>query len=168
MVRIIQNFQPPSWFLDAILYFSTTKRLWVMKFVIKNQPMNILSPNQYWMFPRVYIITFDQRNCCCIHNFWSPLNLNTRKCRIFQFFLGSYFFYLPYSQFCWYFGGWYWLENCPYVSPLIYYLNCECKSIQSLDIAFCVTLLWVPWISGNWLQITGSAHLWSSNGRIHD
>ena len=53
-VRRIKSFCPPSWFFAAIFYFSTPKRLCVMKYFFKSQPMNVLSPDHYWMFSRVY------------------------------------------------------------------------------------------------------------------
>ena len=86
LVRRIKNFRTPSWFLAAIFYFSTPKRLWVMKYFFKSQPINILSPDHYWVFSRVYRVTGIQQNYCCTHTFWSPLNLNAKKYRIYQFF----------------------------------------------------------------------------------
>ena len=53
-VRRIKSFYPPSWIFAAIFYFSTPKRLCVMKYFFKSQPMNVLSPDHYWMFSRVY------------------------------------------------------------------------------------------------------------------
>ena len=86
LAKRIQNFRPPSWFLVAIFYFSTPKRIWVMKDFLKNQPINISSPNHYWVSSRVYRVTGDQQNYFFAHTFWSPLNLNAKKYRIYQFF----------------------------------------------------------------------------------